>query len=59
MDKADLINMELHEERNVASGVFVRRVVGGWIYEYYETVNGCVSAAVFVPIPTERHSARY
>ena len=35
MTKEDLLKMKLHEEKKVASDLYVRRVFGGWIYTHF------------------------
>lgn len=49
INKEDLIKMELHQELRVNDLTYVLRVVGGWIYEFFDPVSDTVSATTFVP----------
>lgn len=53
MKLEDLVNMKLHGAITIQNigeenGIIVRKVPGGWIYEY--CIDGKVSP-VFVPVP--------
>lgn len=46
----NIYNMELHEEANTSSNVFITRVAGGWIYAFYENDS---TSSVFVSFNNE------
>ena len=45
----DLLEMELHSDFKVDGNVFIRRVVGGWLYEYYNPIDDTFTCSTFVP----------
>jgi len=54
MDKIteqELMDMELHEDRGLGAGIFISRVIGGWIYWRREGTRDTSLgfAGVFVP----------
>lgn len=53
MNDVELGQMKLHEEIQVCTNLFVRRVLGGWIYrQEYEIAGGHFACnQVFVPFP--------
>ncbi len=59
VSEQDLMDMKLHAELALESGILIKRVVGGWIYwlrreassqiEKASTSVSCAIAGVFVP----------
>lgn len=58
MSEQELKGMKLHDEIGLGAGIFIRRVIGGWIYwrTYQQELKtnesssiSCAVAGVFVP----------
>lgn len=53
MEAKELYNLKLHQEELIDSALFVRRVVGGWIYTQWHQTEEIVLATTFVPYSEE------
>lgn len=52
-NKKTLYAMDLHDELQEGSNLFIMRVPGGWIYNYFNSENGEPICATFVPFHNE------
>lgn len=58
MTQKELIDMDLHQKKNIEYGFAVLRVVGGWVYLFHktsasddDTASSVTMTSCFVPIP--------
>lgn len=52
-EQNELYTIKLHERATISPGITALRVPGGWIYEYWNAINGQRYHAIFVPYSNE------